>query len=529
MKKLINCMPLINRPRTSANRTNSPRGRHSTFILNMVAVICFGFLPMAYAGSPSLEPWVGENLGSGNSAAENVKALINLTSGVNNTATGVQSLFSNTAGNNNTASGFQSLLYNTTGSWNVANGDQALANNSIGSFNTAIGSQALFSNTTGSDNTATGRLALAANTTGNYNTANGSGALSSDTSGYNNTAVGFHALFSATTGGNNTAVGTISLSSNTEGAANTAIGYNSLVHNTAGSVNTAIGGDVLRENIYGSSNTGVGYGALRYSNGGTNTAVGTFAMNGVPNGGNTGFDNAAVGYSALYHNTSGSYNTAIGDWTLNNNLTGTNNVGLGEMAGYNQTTGSNNIYIGTGMRGVAGESNTCYIGSIWNQTASGGTTVVINNAGKLGTLTSSRRFKRDIKPMNDASETLFALKPVTFRYKTEIDPQGIPQFGLIAEEVEKVNPDLVVRDKEGKVNTVRYEQINAMLLNEFLKEHKKVEALESNSAKQEATISALRQGMGALTAQLKEQAAQIQKVSAHIATNRPDPQVVANH
>ena len=133
------------------------------------------------------------------------------------------------------------------------------------------------------------------------------------------------------------------------------------------------------------------------------------------------------------------------------------------------------------MQGSANESNTCYIGSIWGRTTSGGAAVFINSAGKLGTTTSSRRFKQDIKPMNDASETLFALQPVTFRYKKEIDPQGIPQFGLIAEEVEKVNPDLVVRDKEGKVNTVRYEQINAMLLNEFLKEHKKVEALESNS------------------------------------------------
>jgi len=181
------------------------------------------------------------------------------------------------------------------------------------------------------------------------------------------------------------------------------------------------------------------------------------------------------------------------------------------------------------MTGLAGESNSCHIGSIWNQTSSGGTAVFINNAGKLGTTTSSRRFKDDIKPMNDASEALFALKPVKFRYKKEIDSQGIAQFGLIAEDVEKVNPDLVVRDKEGRPNTVRYEQINAMLLNEFLKEHKKVETLESNSAKQEATISTLREGMRVLTAQLKEQAAQIQKVSAHIATNKPSPQVVANH
>ena len=235
----------------------------------------------------------------------------------------------------------------------------------------------------------------------------------------------------------------------------------------------------------------------------------------------------AVGNNALQSST-GDSNTAVG-WSALSNSTGQNNVAVGNLAGGNSITGSNNIYIGYSMQGSANESNTCYIGSIWGRTTSGGAAVFINSAGKLGTTTSSRRFKQDIKPMNDASETLFALKPVTFRYKKEIDPQGIPQFGLIAEEVEKVNPDLVVRDKEGKVNTVRYEQINAMLLNEFLKEHKKVEALESNSAKQEATISLLRQGMGALTAQLKEQAVQIQKVSAHIATNTPAPQVVANH
>jgi uncharacterized coiled-coil protein SlyX len=161
--------------------------------------------------------------------------------------------------------------------------------------------------------------------------------------------------------------------------------------------------------------------------------------------------------------------------------------------------------------------------------------VYINAYGKLGTTTSSRRFKEDIKPMNDASEALFALKPVTFRYKKEIDPKGIPQFGLVAEDVEKVNPKLVVRDKDGKVNTVRYDQINAMLLNEFLKEHKKVETqqatikqLKSKAANQQATISELKKDMGILTAQLKDQPAQIQKVSAQIEMSRSEPQMVSN-
>ena len=224
----------------------------------------------------------------------------------------------------------------------------------------------------------------------------------------------------------------------------------------------------------------------------------------------------------------------MGYRALTYNTTGSNNVALGEVpAPIN--TGEHNIYIGAGDGGSAGESNSCYIGSIWGQTSSGGAAVFINSAGKLGTTTSSRRFKDDIKPMNDASEALFALKPVTFHYKKEIDPQGISQFGLIAEEVAEVNPQLVVRDKEGKVNTVRYEQINAMLLNEFLKEHKKVEAqqatirqLKSNAEKQEATISQITKEIGILTAQFKEQSAQLQKVSAQVGTSRPALRVVTN-
>ena len=187
------------------------------------------------------------------------------------------------------------------------------------------------------------------------------------------------------------------------------------------------------------------------------------------------------------------------------------------------------------MEGVAGENNSCYISRIFNQTLASGLPVSINSAGKLGITTSSRRFKEDIKPMADASEALFALKPVTFCYKKEIDPKGIPQFGLVAEEVEKANPDLVVRDKEGRVNSVRYEAVNAMLLNEFLKEHKKIEQqqatigrLKSKAAKQEATISELKNDMGIITAQLKEQAAEIQKVSAQIESSKLAPQVVNN-
>ncbi len=161
-------------------------------------------------------------------------------------------------------------------------------------------------------------------------------------------------------------------------------------------------------------------------------------------------------------------------------------------------------------------SNSCYIGNIFEATSSGGTAVFINSDGRLGTITSSRRFKEKIQLMGRASEALLALKPVTFRYKKEIDPGGTSQFGLVAEEVEKVNPDLVARDADGKPYTVRYEAVNAMLLNEFLNEHKKVEALEHTVATLAATV--------------REQALQIQKVSAQMDLRKPALQtVVDNH
>jgi hypothetical protein len=187
-------------------------------------------------------------------------------------------------------------------------------------------------------------------------------------------------------------------------------------------------------------------------------------------------------------------------------------------AGFNATTGSNNVYIGVGMLGVAGESNACYIASIFGQTSPSGAAVSINSSGKLGTMISSRRFKDDIKPMDKASEAVFALNPVTFRYKKDLDPQGIPQFGLVAEDVEKVNPDLVVRDKEGKPYSVRYDQVNAMLLNEFLKEHRKVEQQRNDF---EAALAQQQKQIEALTAGL-------QKVNAELEASKPSPQVVNN-
>jgi len=225
--------------------------------------------------------------------------------------------------------------------------------------------------------------------------------------------------------------------------------------------------------------------------------------------------NTANGYNALRLNISGSDNTAVGGGALFSNSSGGQNTALGENAGISQTTGSGNVYIGAGIVGVAGESNACYIASIFNQTSPSGAQVLINANNKLGTSTSSKRFKNDIQPMNNASQALFSLKPITFRYKEEIDPTGISQFGLVAEDVEQVNPDLVVRDKEGKPYSVRYDQVNAMLLNEFLKENRTVQ-------QQGATIARLEKQVEVLTAGL-------QRVSAQIEMSRPAPEVVANN
>jgi len=222
---------------------------------------------------------------------------------------------------------------------------------------------------------------------------------------------------------------------------------------------------------------------------------------------------------ALAGNTDGNSNTAVGFNALASS-TGSANKALGDFAGSNVTTASNVICIGLPGADV---DNSCFIGNIFNSTSSGGTAVFVNTNGRLGTMTSSRRFKENIKPMDNASEALLALKPVTFRYKKQIDPEGTNaiQFGLVAEDVEKVNPDLVVRDKDGKPYTVRYDEVNAMLLNEFLKAHCKIE-------EQQHTISQLKSGMEALAVAVKEQASQIQKVSAQLELDKPALQTVLN-
>jgi hypothetical protein len=333
-------------------------------------------------------------------------------------------------------------------------------------------------------NTAEGHLALA-----NLNTS----------AGLYNTAVGVYSLLSITDGDFCTALGAGTLFANTADE-NTATGAGALFSHTDGGGNTANGAFALFSHTSGIDNTVVGDRALLLST--------------------TGGFNTAVGEAAMLNNDTGSSNVAIGVQALGNNISGSNNIVLGNVAGSGVTTANDVICIGAGGENV---DSSCYIGGIFNATSSGGTAVFINSAGKLGTSTSSQRFKEAIKPMEQASAALFALKPVSFHYKKEIDPQGTKQFGLVAEEVEKVNPDLVVRDKEGKPYTVRYDQVNAMLLNEFLKEHRKVEELEAMVARQqksfESKAAEQRQQIDALTLA-------VQKISAQVDMNTAATKVV---
>ena len=359
-----------------------------------------------------------------------------------------------------------------------------------GPSNTATGTSALQSNTTGYGNTATGTSALHSNTTGYFNTAAGGGALYSNTTGIYNTATGGGALLNNITGGINTATGDSALYSNTTGWDNTATGYAALQSNTTGGANTATGVNALYSNTTGIYNTATGIGAL-YSNttGDNNTASGTEALNNNTTGGG----NTASGLLALGQNTAGTSNTAIGASALAINTTGSYNVAIGVFAGGNATSGSNNIYLGANVfGGVSDESNTMYLGLQGTQTKTviagirGITTgladavpVLIDSAGQLGTVSSSRRFKQDIRDMGEASRALFALRPVTFRYAQAYTDGAKPlQYGLVAEEVADVFPALAVFNADGGVDTVHYETLSVLLLNEVQKQQQRIEALE---------------------------------------------------
>ena len=330
-----------------------------------------------------------------------------------------------------------------------------------------------------------------------FNTAEGDDALFGLTTGTGNTAIGFHTLFNNTTGTQNTANGAEAMFSNSTGDFNTAIGVIALSDNTSGSRNTATGQQALFFNTTGSRNTATGFSALE-----TNLA---------------GDHNAAFGWTALFFNETGNLNIAVGDAAGEQLTTGDNNIDIGNIG---MPAEANTIRIGTQVFttddfGLDHPAHTAtYIAGITG-TAVSGMPVIVTSNGQLGVAASSSRFKEGIVPMNRASEGILALKPVTFHYKREIDPKGINQFGLLAEEVEKVNPDLVVRDAEGKAYTVRYDAVNAMLLNEFLKEHFTVQ-------EQQKQIAELR-------AELNNQRTLIQKVSDRIEMRKPAPTMVANN
>ena len=358
------------------------------------------------------------------------------------------------------------------------------------------------------------------------NTADGQLALSSITTGIYNSAFGFFSLLSNGAASFNTGVGAGTLLFNTADQ-NTAVGAAGLFSNTTGSLNTAVGVFALFNNVDGSDNNAVGHNALNNNVSGTfNNAHGRSALFS-----NDGSQNNAFGDLAMELNTTGSQNTAIGDDALRTNVDGSGNVAVGDEAGTGLGASVNNcIAIGApGAGPFATLDNTCFIGSIFGEPVSDPgtqTAVFVDQFNVVGIFNSSQRYKHDIQPMDKASETIYSLKPVTFKFNS--DWKGTTQYGLIAEEVEKVDPKLVTHGKDGETVSVHYEQINSMLLNEFLKEHKKVEAQQATIAELKSTVAQQQKGMEVLTAQIKEQAAQIQKVNAQLELSKPAPQTVLN-
>jgi uncharacterized coiled-coil protein SlyX len=419
---------------------------------------------------------------------------------------------------------------------NTSVGNNALSV-TTGFNNTAVGSGALAADTTGSFNVAIGGGALQSNTTGQQNMAIGAEALR-DSNGNFNMAIGFRALF-VNTGSRNSAVGAAALRNNTTAEDNTAIGSTAMRENTTGEDNTAIGSNALRENTTTEFNVALGDSALVSFNGtdpvndGANTALGSIAFNALTGG----TENVAVGRRAGEFLTSGSNNVFIGWRSADGITTGSGNVFLGSQAG--SLAPAIGTYNNTILLGIAGDPDgnnpdgRAYIGNVRGVTTgnANGIPVLIDSTGQLGTSNSSRRFKEDIASMDHkVSEAILKLKPVTFHYKGGDTKKAhdTPQFGLIAEDVAEVNPDLIYRDKDGLPLTVRYEAVNVMLLNEFLKEHKQVEEQQASIVDLKSTVALQHKEMQALTAQLKEQAAQIQKVSAQLEASKPAPKVVAN-
>src|SRR5438876_6640515 len=457
----------------------------TTLLVIPLVLACFALLPRAQAATPELLPAPApDGFYNGFNTAEGFNALFSLTSGTVNTALGFKALRADTSGGSNTAVGAQALLHNNLGGYNTAVGENALVFNTGGSFNMALGQGALANNLIGNNNTAMGFQAL------NHNTVD------------DNTAVGHSALFFNTSGPDNTAVGFQALLSNTTAAGNAAYGSFALGSNTTGHRNTATGGSSLSANTIGFRNTGTGFASLLNNS--------------------TGNLNTATGWSSLTNNSNGSFNIALG-YKAGQNLTGDNNIDVGNLGGAGEanTIRIGNQVAGTDDVGFPHPAHTAtYIAGIAGVNQGSPAAVYINTTtGQLGTQApaSSLRFKHDIKAMDKTSDAILALKPVTFHYKS--DTKNTPQFGLIAEQVAKVNPDLVVRDEKGEIYSVRYDAVNAMLLNEFLKEHRKVQELTSDF---QATVAQL-------TSRLDEQAAQIQRVSAQLEASKPAPQVAKNN
>ena len=473
-----------------------PLGRG--FLLIPLILVCFAFLPQMQATPAALPtPFPGTNPDGcypGFTSAEGCKVLFHLTTGAGNSGFGWYSLFEVQTGSYNTGLGAGTLVLNT------------------GDSNTASGAAALLLNGTSTQNCAYGTDALVYNGFGvsgaNYNNAFGAFGLFNNTDGFENNAVGNHALFDNIHGAGNTAVGDLALQNNDSSG------------NSFANANTAVGASALQANTDGDSNNAVGFAALVNNTVGLqNNAMGAFALNNSIDGAS----NTALGDSAFFDNVDGSFNTVLG-WAAGGLVEGSDNIYIGATSGL-PGGGSENGSIRIGDPGFI---NGCWIAGIFGATAPVGIPVVVSATGKLGTVVSSARFKDDIKPMDKASEAIFALNPVTFHYKKQLDANGIPQFGLVAEQVAKVNPDLVVPDRDGKPYTVRYEAVNAMLLNEFLKEHRTVQELKVTAEKQQTTIALQENQIKALTASLREQATQIQKVSAQLETIKPAPQVVEN-
>jgi hypothetical protein len=471
------------------------RSTPSLSLLTLI-LVCFAFASQMHAVSPA-----PDGCYPGFTTAEGCNALNSLNTGAGNTAIGWYSLFLNSSGNYNTGVGAGALALNNADS-NTGVGTAALLLNTTGFNNTALGTNALVYNDSGHDNNAVGAFALFNNDSGFYNNAHGAFALYNNIDGLRNDAFGDGALFENIHAGGNTAMGDGALQNN----------------------------DVTGNNL-AYDNTAVGVAALALNtDGDSNTAIGSLAL--VNN--DTGAVNTAVGSRALFSNGTGSFNTAVGRRALEANVTGINNTAIGQSAG-SDIDGNGNVCIGQGVTGEPGVDGRTYIRNVntLTQNFSAGVNDYVTvrlSDGRLGhtAVVSSQRYKENIKPLSAASEALYALKPVSFRLKKEYDEAQALGFGLIAEEVEKVHPALVYRNNKDQAESVRYEMVNAMLLNEFLKEHRKVQNQERRIQEQENVIAQLKKEMETVVARLKEQDSKIQRVIDQVEIGKAAPRLVAS-